>query len=80
MVARVFIPLVAADMCPDQMVDAHRDLRLFGLDEFRLGRGIIEDLIDELSSYRAVTNSTPKLFWSEVSRERLTAMQVKRRR
>ena len=27
---------------------------------------MIEDLIDELSSYRAVINSTPKFSWSEV--------------
>ena len=27
---------------------------------------MIEDLIDEISSYRDVVNSTPKSFWSEV--------------
>ena len=76
MAAQVFIPLVVTDMCSDQMVDALRDLRLFGFNEFHLSRGIIEDSINELSSYHAVINSTPKSFWSEVLSERLTMIQV----
>ena len=57
-------------MCLDQMVAALRkDLHLFRFDEFRLGGGIIEDSIDELSSYSVVIDSTPRFFWSEVLRE-----------
>ena len=80
MAARVFNHLVAADMRLDQMVDALRDLHLFEFDEVCLGRGIIADSIDKLSSYRALINLTPKSFWSEILRERLTMIQVKRRR
>ena len=53
-------------MCSDQLVDAIRDLCLFGFDGFHLSIGMTEDLTDELSSYRAVINSTTKSFWSEV--------------
>ena len=66
MAARVLKSLVVVDMCLDQLVDAIRNLCLFGFDEFRHGSPVVEDLIDELSSYRAVINSTPKSFWSEV--------------
>ena len=66
MATLVFNPLVESDMCSDQMVDILRDLCLLGFNEFCLGRGIIDNLIDELSSYRAVINPAPKYFWSEV--------------
>ena len=66
MAAQVLNPLVAVDMCSDQLVDAIRDLSLFGYDDFRPSSGMIEDLIDELSLYRAVVKSSPKSFWSEV--------------
>ena len=39
---------------------------LFGFDEFRHGRGIIEDLIKELPKYRAVVEATTKCYWSEL--------------
>ena len=68
MAARVFNPLVMVDMYSDQLVDAIRDLYLLVFNEFRLSSCMIEDLIDELSSYsyRDVINPTPKFFWSEV--------------
>ena len=56
MAARVLKSLVVVDMCLDQLVDAIRNLCLFGFDEFRHDSPVVEDLIDELSSYRAVIN------------------------
>ena len=52
--ARVLNPLCAAGMDAAAMVDAIKSLHLFGFDEFRLGRGIIEDMEKELPKYRAV--------------------------
>ena len=52
-------------MCSDQLVDAMRDLSLFGFYEFRQNSGMIADLIDELLSYFAVINSKPKSSWVE---------------
>ena len=66
MAARVLNPLVAVDMCSDQLVNVIRDLSFFGFDEFCHNSGMIEDLIDELSSHCAVIDSTPKSLWSEV--------------
>ena len=66
MAAQVLNPLVAVDMCSDQLVNAIRDLSLLGFDEFRHSSGVIKDLNDELSTYCAVVNSIPESFWSEV--------------
>ena len=66
MAAQVFNPLVVADMCLYQMVDAPKDLYFFGFDGSPLGYGTIGNVNNGLSSYRAIINSTPKSFWFEV--------------
>ena len=50
--ARVLNPLVAAEMDDVQMLDAIKDLELFGFDEFRPNNGILKDLCTEMPVYR----------------------------
>ena len=66
MAARVFNPLCAVGMNKAAMIDAIKSLFLFGFDEFRHGRGIIEDLVKELPKYRAVVEATTECYWSEM--------------
>ena len=66
MAACVLDPLHAQDMDPDQMINAIKSFHHFGFDEFRQGRGIVEDVITELPKYRAAVASTTATFCSGV--------------
>ena len=48
------------------MVDATKELHLFGIAEFRPGCGILEDLVEELPVYHAIIDVTLQSFWSAV--------------
>ena len=66
MAAWVLDPLCAHGMDTEPMMDAIKSLHHFGFKELHNGRGIIEDMIEELPKYRVVIASTSESFWSGV--------------
>lgn len=65
--ARVFNPLlVAATMTIADIEMAVKALRHFNFDEFRIGNGIIEDMIKQIPVYMAPVKSTVQSYWNDV--------------
>jgi len=64
--ARVFNPLAVATMTAPEISMAIKDLRHFNFDEFRVGNGIIEDMINQIPAYLAQVKNTGQSFWNGV--------------
>lgn len=64
MAARALNPLEAATMSDLELKESLSDLSAYGFDEFR--PRAIQDIINEIPTYRALIASTPLSFWSEV--------------
>ena len=63
--AEVLNPISAATMSVVEITDAMKDLGShFGIDEFREGHGIIDDMILEIGTYKRIATSANDAFWN----------------
>jgi hypothetical protein len=65
--AKVFNPIAAVSMSVLEITNAMKNLGShFGFDEFREGRGIIDDMILEINAYKAIATFANDEFWNNL--------------